>query len=206
MAHAGLCSLTDLEAALGRRFSHAPKAAWNLSPDMESGKPASGGYIWVYSEVDQGTAFKIYLPRIEKALQPVVAQHPIGLPVVKGWETILLAEDSESVREMTSEYLQSIGYTVLTAASGQEALQRAKESNQTIHLLLADIVMPEVNGPELAEQVALLRPGIKVIFTSGYASETLAHRGSLDPLSRSFKSLIVLKPWPEEFAKFWMRL
>lgn len=140
----------------------------------------TGGYIWVYSEVGQGTAFKIYLPRIERALQPV-AQHPIDLPVVKGWETILLAEDSESVREMTSEYLQSIGYTVLTAASGREALQQAKESNQTIHLLLTDVVMPELNGPELAEQIALLRPGIKVIFTSGYASETLAHRGSLDP-------------------------
>src|SRR5207248_11602693 len=88
---------------------------------------------------------------------------------------------SESVREMTSEYLQSIGYTVLAAASGQEALQRAKESNQTIHLLLTDVVMPELNGPELAEQIGKIRPGVKVIFTSGYACETLAHRGSLDP-------------------------
>jgi two-component system, cell cycle sensor histidine kinase and response regulator CckA len=140
----------------------------------------TGGYIWVYSEVGQGTAFKIYLPQIEKALQPM-QQHSTDVPVVNGSETILLAEDSESVREMTSEYLQSIGYTVLAAASGQQALQRAKEFKEIIHLLLTDVVMPELNGPELAKQIAALRPEIKAIFTSGYACETLAHRGSLDP-------------------------
>jgi two-component system, cell cycle sensor histidine kinase and response regulator CckA len=138
------------------------------------------GYIWVYSEVGQGTVFKIYLPRIERSLQPVEQKIP-DLPVVKGWETILFAEDSESLREMTREYLQSVGYTVLAAASGKEALQRAEDFGGTIHLLLTDVVMPELNGPELAEQIASLRPGIKIIFTSGYASETIARRGALDP-------------------------
>jgi two-component system, cell cycle sensor histidine kinase and response regulator CckA len=140
----------------------------------------TAGYIWVYSEVGQGTAFKIYLPRIEQALE-AVEPHTTDLPVTKGWETILFAEDSESLREMAGEYLQSVGYTVLAAASGNEALERAKDFEGTIHLLLTDVVMPELNGPELAKHIASLRPGIKVIFTSGYASETLAHRGSLDP-------------------------
>jgi two-component system cell cycle sensor histidine kinase/response regulator CckA len=140
----------------------------------------TGGYIWVYSEVDQGTVFKIYLPRIEKTLQPV-EQKVADLPVLKGWETILFAEDSESLREMGREYLQSIGYTVLPAASGKEALQQAKDFGKTIHLLVTDVVMPELNGPDLARQIVALRPEIKVIFTSGYTSETLAQRGSLDP-------------------------
>jgi len=137
------------------------------------------GYVWVYSEVGHGTVFKIYLPRIEQTLQP--EPKTTDLPAVKGWETILFAEDSESLREMAREYLQSLGYTVLAAASGKEALQRAKDFEGTIHLLLTDVVMTELNGPELAEQIASLRPGIKVIFTSGYASETLAQRGALDP-------------------------
>jgi CheY-like chemotaxis protein len=140
----------------------------------------TGGYIWVYSEVDHGSVFKIYLPRIEKTLQPV-EQKAADLPVLKGWETILFAEDSESLREMGREYLQSIGYTVLPAASGKEALQQAKDFGKTIHLLVTDVVMPELNGPDLARQIVALRPEIKVIFTSGYTSETLAQRGSLDP-------------------------
>jgi len=141
----------------------------------------TGGYIWVYSEVGQGTAFKIYLPRIDERALQTVEQKTAELPVTKGWETILLAEDSESLREMAGEYLQSAGYNVLAAASGNEALERAKNFGGAIHLLLTDVVMPELNGPELAKQIALLRPGIKVLFTSGYASETLANRGSLDP-------------------------
>jgi CheY-like chemotaxis protein len=141
----------------------------------------TGGYIWVYSEVGQGTAFKIYLPRIDERALQTVEQKTAELPVTKGWETILLAEDSESLREMAGEYLQSAGYNVIAAASGNEALERAKNFGGAIHLLLTDVVMPELNGPELAKQIASLRPGIKVLFTSGYASETLANRGSLDP-------------------------
>jgi PAS domain S-box-containing protein len=139
----------------------------------------TGGYIWVYSELGQGTAFKIYLPRIEQAHQPF-EEVKIEAPVLKGTETILFAEDSESLREMATEYLQSVGYVVLSAASGKEALQRAEDFQGTIHLLLTDVVMPDLNGPELAERIVSSRPGIKLIFTSGYASESLARRGSLD--------------------------
>jgi PAS domain S-box-containing protein len=139
----------------------------------------TGGYIWVYSELNQGTAFNIYLPRIERtphALEQKVADLP-----VTGSETILFAEDSESLREMAVEYLQSVGYTVVSAASGIDALERAKDFTGTIHLLVTDVVMPELNGPQLAKRIAEERPGIKVIFTSGYASDTLGDRGSLNP-------------------------
>ncbi len=140
----------------------------------------SGGYIWVYSELDKGTLFKVYLPRVEEAVQPV-RQKDLEAPVPPACETILLAEDSGSLREMAREYLESVGYAVLEAASGAEALQKAKEYDGTIHLLLTDVVMPEMSGPELARQVAALRPDVRVIFTSGYTNDAIARQGVLDP-------------------------
>jgi len=82
---------------------------------------------------------------------------------------------------MAREYLECVGYTVLEASSGKEALQRAKEFAGPIHLLLTDVVMPEMSGPELASQMVSLRPGIKVIFTSGYTDDAIARQGVLDP-------------------------
>ncbi len=140
----------------------------------------SGGYIWVYSELDKGTLFKVYLPRVEEAVQPV-RQKDLEAPVPPACETILLAEDSGSLREMAREYLESVGYAVLEAASGAEALQKAKEYDGTIHLLLTDVVMPEMSGPELARQVAALRPDVRVIFTSGYTNDAIARQGVFDP-------------------------
>src|SRR5712692_5903427 len=140
----------------------------------------SGGYIWVYSELDKGTVFKVYLPRVEKFDQSV-EQKESDVLFLQGSETILLAEDSASLREMTREYLGSIGYTVIEAVSGKEALQRAKDFDGPIHLLLTDVVMPEMSGPELAAQVGSLRPGTKVIFTSGYTDDAIARQGVLDP-------------------------
>jgi len=140
----------------------------------------SGGYIWVYSELGKGTIFKVYLPRVEQSAQKVEPTEPVQL-ITQGSETILLAEDSESLREMAREYLESVGYTVLEAASGSEALQRAKDFAGTIHLLLTDVVMPEMSGLELAREVVSLRPGIKVIFTSGYTDDAIARQGVLDP-------------------------
>jgi two-component system, cell cycle sensor histidine kinase and response regulator CckA len=139
-----------------------------------------GGYIWVYSEVAKGTVFKIYLPRVEQSAQPAKQNEPEAT-VPWGCETILLAEDSASLREMAREYLESTGFTVLEAASGAEALQKAKEFNGTIHLLLTDVVMPEMTGPELAKQMTPLFPGIKIIFTSGYTDDAIARQGVLDP-------------------------
>jgi two-component system, cell cycle sensor histidine kinase and response regulator CckA len=140
----------------------------------------TGGYIWVYSEVSQGTVFRVYLPRTDQAVQPAEREKP-EMRELRGSETILLAEDSESLREMAREYLESIGYTVLAAVSGERALQWAKEFAGPIHLLLTDVVMPEMSGPELANQLASLRPGVKIIFTSGYTDDAIARQGILDP-------------------------
>ena len=139
----------------------------------------SGGYIWVYSELNQGTLFKVYLPRVDESVQP--AKKEPEAVVLESCKTILLAEDSVSLREMAREYLASLGYVVLEAASGREALQKAQEFDGPIHLLLTDVVMPEMSGPELARHMMALRPEIKVIFTSGYTNDAIARQGVLDP-------------------------
>jgi two-component system, cell cycle sensor histidine kinase and response regulator CckA len=142
----------------------------------------SGGYIWVYSEVDKGTVFKIYLPRVEESVQMTKqGDEDSEATDFGGSETILLAEDTASLREMAREYLESVGYTVLAASSGRKALQHAKDFQGPIHLLLTDVVMPGMSGPELVGQMASLRPGIKVIFTSGYTEDAIARQGVLDP-------------------------
>jgi two-component system, cell cycle sensor histidine kinase and response regulator CckA len=140
----------------------------------------SGGYIWVYSELHKGTIFKVYLQRVEQSAKPAKLDTP-DATALRGRETILLAEDSEDLRDMAREYLEGVGYTVLEAASGKEALQRAKDFDGTIHLLLTDVVMPEMSGPELAARLRALSPGIKVIFTSGYTDAAIAPQGVLDP-------------------------
>ncbi|HEY6945288.1 MAG TPA: PAS domain S-box protein, partial [Candidatus Acidoferrum sp.] len=140
----------------------------------------SGGYIWVYSELGKGTVFKVYLPRVEREAPQSVHADPDGAPQ-RGTETILFAEDSESLREMACEYLESIGYTVIEAGCGTEALQRSSEFQGTIHLLLTDVIMPEMNGRELADQIVQNRPGIKVLFTSGYTDDAIVRHGVLEP-------------------------
>jgi len=137
-----------------------------------------GGYIWVYSEIAQGSVFKVYLPRLEQSAGSPKREEEEE--VCNGGEIVLLTEDSDPLREMAREYLESAGYTVIEAVSGKDALQRAKEFAGTIHVLLTDVVMPEMNGPELASQLTLLRPGIKVIFTSGYTDDAVARQGILD--------------------------
>jgi PAS domain S-box-containing protein len=139
----------------------------------------SGGHIWVYSELGQGTAFKVYLPRVENAAQPLKNDELEG--TFAGTETILLAEDSAPLREIAREYLESVGYTVLEAATGRDALDRARSFAGMIQLLLTDVVMPGMSGPELAHQIERLRPGIKIIFTSGYTDDAIARHGVLDP-------------------------
>lgn len=140
----------------------------------------SGGYIWVYSELNMGSLFKVYLPRVDESVQPIKPRNPEA-PAIEAHETILLAEDSEALREMAREYLESVGYVVLEAASGPQALEKAKEFHGKIHLLLTDVVMPEMSGPELVRQMTALRPELKVIFTSGYTSDAIARQGVLDP-------------------------
>ena len=139
----------------------------------------SGGYIWVYSELNKGTIFKLYLKRVDQSAQPAKPDAS-DTTSLRGSETILLAEDSESLREMAREYLESVGYTVLDAVSGKAALQRANDFEGTIHLLLTDVVMPEMSGPELAVQLKALRPEIRVIFTSGYSDTSIVQKDVID--------------------------
>jgi PAS domain S-box-containing protein len=141
----------------------------------------SGGNIWVYSEPGHGTAFKIYLPRVEEELETLNGRDETdSLP--RGSETVLLVEDERLVRELAHRLLSGNGYAILEAADGEEALRVAQDhAGKKIHLLLTDVVMPQMGGKELADQLKILRPGIKVLYTSGYTDEAIVHHGVLDP-------------------------
>jgi two-component system cell cycle sensor histidine kinase/response regulator CckA len=140
----------------------------------------SGGHIWVYSEPGQGSIFKVYLPRVlEQAQAPAEEELP-ALPVSAGTETVLLVEDEEVVRVLARKVLQKKGYRVLEATNGADALLICRKASERIHLLLTDVVMPGMNGHELATQVVSLRPGIQVLYMSGYAEDAIVHHGVLD--------------------------
>jgi len=139
----------------------------------------SGGAISVYSEPGQGTTFTIYLPRLEQWTAPLPeAANP---PMLRGTETILIAEDNEQLRKMAALVLRECGYTVLEAADPQEALLLSERHADTIHLLLTDVVMPGSTGRELAKGIKAARPSIEVIFMSGYSGPSVSDRGLLDP-------------------------
>jgi PAS domain S-box-containing protein len=139
----------------------------------------SGGYIWVYSELGQGTTFKVYLPRLEEgAAVPVFPRVPAEAQ--RGYETVLVVEDEDGVRELAREFLERHGYTVLTARSGPDALALAQQRPGPIHLLITDVVMPGMSGRELAEKMAQLRPELRVLFMSGYTDDAIVQHGILD--------------------------
>jgi len=139
----------------------------------------SSGNIWVYSEVGVGSSFKIYLPLVEGEVDESPAA--VGrADLRKGTETILLAEDEETVRTLACHSLKLYGYQVLDVASAGEALLIAEQHDGPIHLLLTDVVMPRMNGKELAERLAILRPNIRVLFMSGYTDQSIVHHGVLD--------------------------
>jgi PAS domain S-box-containing protein len=140
----------------------------------------NGGNIWVYSEVGQGTTFKIYLPRAEEGRPPEVLPQS-KTKIVGGNETILMVEDDIGVRELTRRMLDAQGYTVLVAKNGQTALELAGQQTGPIHLLLTDVVMPGITGTVLAEQLVQSRPELKVLFMSGYTDEAIARHGILEP-------------------------
>jgi PAS domain S-box-containing protein len=139
----------------------------------------SEGNIWVYSEVGQGTTFKIYLPCFDRcAEEPVLnVDEPKALV---GTETVLLVEDEEIVRDMTKEILEGSGYRVLEAKHGHEALIIAEQHHGPIHLMLSDVVMPQMSGRELAEQLSPVRREMKVLYMSGYTDDAIVHHGVLD--------------------------
>lgn len=139
----------------------------------------SGGWIWVYSEVSKGSTFKIYLPRVDETADP--GKHARApLPFRAASETILVVEDNESLRQLTHEFLLSAGYTVLLASDGAGAIRIAEQHEGRIHLLLTDVVMPGMNGRELAWQLANKRLGVRVLYTSGYTGDAVLKKGVLE--------------------------
>jgi len=138
-----------------------------------------GGNIWVYSEPGHGTTFKVYLPQPQNVIQPNVTA--TKSPVSNyGSETVLMVEDEALVRALAVRTLAAHGYRVLEATGPAEGLQIAAEHSATIHLLLTDVVMPQLNGRQLYEKVAALHPEIKVLFMSGYTDNVIIHHGMLD--------------------------
>src|SRR5438128_18087 len=157
----------------------------------------SGGYIWVYSEIGHGSVFKVYLPPVDSpsAAHSVTREDVAGRKKF-GWETVLLVEDEDAVRVLAREVLRRNGYVVLEARHGIDALRIAERHPDDIHLMITDLVMPHMGGGELAKRLSAARPGMKVLFMSGYTDHEVMHR-DLTP-----GAAFVQKPFtPEVFAR-----
>jgi two-component system, cell cycle sensor histidine kinase and response regulator CckA len=139
----------------------------------------NNGFINVYSEPGQGTTFRIYLPRY-MGKNEQLRKDDLAVTATLGNETILLAEDELTILEMTTIMLEGLGYTVLKAGTPGEAIRIAGEHAGRIHLLMTDVVMPEMNGRDLARNILSLYPDIKRLFMSGYTANVIAHHGVLD--------------------------
>ncbi|TAJ07348.1 MAG: response regulator [Nitrospirae bacterium] len=139
----------------------------------------SGGSIWAYSEPGLGTTFKIYLPRVESCAPPLCAPSPSAL-AGRSTETVLLVEDETAVRLLVRTILADHGYTVLEAASPEEALSIGASHQSQIHLLVTDVVMPGSSGRKVAERLAECHPHLKVLYMSGYTNNAIAHHGVLE--------------------------
>jgi len=138
-----------------------------------------GGNIWVYSEPDKGTTIKIYLPVIDA----VEIEHDttINEPTsFHGVETILIVEDNQQVRMLAQTILEQQGYNILSAENGTDAEEQLKEYNDTVHLLLTDVVLPNMNGKEVYEMAVKIHPDLSVLYMSGYTDNVIAHRGVID--------------------------
>ncbi|MGA2198299.1 MAG: PAS domain S-box protein [Bryobacteraceae bacterium] len=164
----------------------------------------TGGDIWVYSEPGRGTTFKLYFPRVAEPTSDS-AEGDGDLAKRSGGETILVVEDETAVRELTVRILQQLGYVILTASSGAQALDIGHTHEGTIHLLLTDVVMPGMSGRHLADRLLERRPGTKVLFLSGYTENTVVHHGVLDAgvnfLPKPFSRETLAKKLREVLAK-----
>ena len=152
----------------------------------------SGGFIWVYSELGQGTTIRVYLPRVDSS----PALHSLGNPhteVRQGSETVLLVENADSLRNLAKELLKASGYAVLDADSGREALRIASSFSGPIHLLLTDVIMPGMGGKQLAQQFTSLRPATRVLYMSGYSNDGIVQSGILES-----GALLLEKPFTRE--------
>ena len=137
------------------------------------------GFVNVYSEPGQGSTFSIYLPRYSEELEKTMVYETHDNPK-GGWETILLVEDEPAIMKMTQALLKNMGYTVLAANTPNEALHLAKTHTGQIHLLITDVVMPEMNGRDLSRSLLAILPHLKQLFMSGYTADVIAHHGMLD--------------------------
>ena len=138
------------------------------------------GFVWVYSEPDSGTVFKIYLPSVAGRSPVANRGQRESKPASLGTETILLVEDEVAVRQSTAEFLRLRGYTILEAKDGLEALTLARKHEARIHLVVTDVVMPNMSGGELAKEIETLRPEIRLVFVSGYAGKTVLDHKVVD--------------------------
>jgi PAS domain S-box-containing protein len=158
----------------------------------------SGGYIWVYSEPDHGTVFKVYFPPAEQRTSTggAIDAGRRASDAMHGWETVLLVEDEDAVRALAREVLRRHGYVVLEARHGVDALRVAERHPDAIHLMITDLVMPHMGGRDLVERLATVRPKMKVLFMSGYTDHAVMHR-DLTP-----GTAFLQKPFtPEAFAR-----
>jgi two-component system cell cycle sensor histidine kinase/response regulator CckA len=160
----------------------------------------SNGFIWVYSEPDKGSIFKIYLPRVDAVADSDESLQPVQVPTA-GTETILLVEDEAVLRNVCQVYLESKGYTVLEAGNAKEAMKICQSHDRPIHVLITDIVMPGLGGLELAKSALELRPALSVVLVSGYTDRALDREAigfgrflqkpfSFDALARTVRSLL----------------
>jgi two-component system cell cycle sensor histidine kinase/response regulator CckA len=141
----------------------------------------NSGFINVYSELGHGTQFSIYLPRYTGKMKKVSRKEVSVETTTRGKETILLVVDEPSILEVATMMLERLGYTVLAANSPVESIQLAKSHSGGIDLLMTDVIMPEMNGRDVAKQVTSLFPGIRCLFMSGYTADVIAQQGVLDP-------------------------
>jgi two-component system, cell cycle sensor histidine kinase and response regulator CckA len=138
----------------------------------------SGGNVWVYSEPGKGTTFKVYFPRV---IAEVDLPHETLPPTtLRGQETILLVEDEEQVRAVAQSILKRSGYRVIVAQNAGEALLFSEKHPGIIHMLLTDVVMPQMSGAELAKRIATTRPDMKVLCMSGYTDDSIVRHGVLE--------------------------
>jgi two-component system, cell cycle sensor histidine kinase and response regulator CckA len=139
----------------------------------------NGGRIQVYSDLGHGTTFRIFLPRVREEATPAPDAEPSPLP--RGGETIVVVEDDDAIRALTQRLLSGLGYKVRAYRSGADALHAIQSMPESIDLVVTDVIMPEMKGSELAQRLQQLRPGLRILFASGYSEDVIAHHGVLDP-------------------------
>jgi len=139
----------------------------------------SEGHIWVYSEQEKGTTLKIYLPRVNEPLEEI-RKEVTKAELPRGNETILVVEDEEEVLKLAGKILEGQGYRILETSNGDDALVACEKYKSSIHLMLADIVMPGMSGSELAKLLKPLYPEIKILYMSGYTDNAIVRHGILE--------------------------